>query len=369
MAKKPKILIVDDDDKNLRLMEALLIPEGYEVIKASDGLEALEKIKEDPPDAVLLDIMMPKMDGYEVARKLKKTVETRQIPVVMVTALQDTDDRVRALEAGADDFLSKPVDKTELRTRVRTLLKVKAYNDYMLNYQKSLEAEVELRTYQLKKAFQKIKKSSLDTILKLSKAAEYKDEETGDHILRMSNYSTAVARRIGLNEKTAEAILYASPMHDIGKIGIPDKILLKPGKLDPEEWEVMKMHTVIGAKILAGSDSGFIKLAEMIAMTHHEKWDGSGYPKGLKGGKIPLAGRIVAIADVFDALTSARPYKKAFSVEESLSIIKNEKGSHFDPDVTEAFFAVQEEILSIRESYKDRKESLFLEMANIAGMR
>jgi putative two-component system response regulator len=367
MGKKSKILIVDDDERNLRLMEALLVPEGYEVIKASDGIEALDKVKEDPPDLVLLDIMMPNMDGYEVAAHLKRDEDTSRIPIVMVTALEDADDRVRALEAGADDFLSKPVDKTELRTRVRTLLKAKAYDDHMRDYQASLEAEVETRTYQLKNAFEKIKTASLDTILKLSKAAEYRDEETGEHILRMSRYSGAVAKRMGLNEKTVEAILYASPMHDVGKIGIPDKILLKPGKFDSQEWEVMKMHTVIGGRILSGSSSGFIKLAETIAMTHHEKWDGSGYPKGLKGNKIPLAGRIVTIADVFDALTSVRPYKRAFSVEESFSIIRDEKGSHFDPCVVDAFFAVQEEILVIKDSYKDTRESLLFEMANIAG--
>jgi len=358
-----KILVVDDEDRNLRLMEAMLIPLGYEVILARDGEEALKKVQELHPDVILLDIMMPKMDGFEVARLLKKDEETRIIPIVMVTALKEVEDKVKALEAGADDFLTKPVEKTELEARVKSLVKVKAYNDYMRNYQKELESEVEKRTNQLRRAFEKIKLASLETIHRLSRAAEYKDEDTGAHIQRMSHYAAAIARRMGLNESTVEAILYASPMHDVGKIGIPDRILLKPAKLEPDEWEIMKQHTIIGGRILEGSNTGFIRLAEVIALTHHEKWDGSGYPKGLKGSKIPLAGRITAIADVFDALTSKRPYKPAFSLEKSYTIIKEGRGSHFDPAVVDAFFSVKDEILTIREKYKDEEESLLVQMA------
>ena len=363
MGKRSKILVVDDENRNLRLMEALLIPLGYEVILARDGEEALEKVREIPPDVVLLDIMMPKMDGFEVARRLKKDEETKIIPIVMVTALKEVEDRIKALEVGADDFLTKPVDKVELKARAQSLLKVKAYNDYMRNYQKELEAEVAKRTKQLRRAFEKIKVASLDTIYRLSRAAEYKDEDTGAHILRMSNYSAVVARKMGLNEKSVEAILYAAPMHDIGKIGTPDRILLKPGKLDPGEWEIMKQHATNGGRILEGSDAGFIKLGEVIALTHHEKWDGSGYPKGLKGSKIPQAGRITAIADVFDALTSKRPYKEPFSLEKSFAIIKEGRGNHFDPDVVDAFFAIEDEILSIKAKYKDDQESLLVQMA------
>lgn len=355
-----KILVVDDEDRNLRVMEALLIPLGYEVILARDGEEAFKKVQEIPPDVILLDVMMPKMDGFEVARRLKEKEETKIIPIVMVTALKEVEDRVRALEVGADDFLSKPVDKTELKARVQSLLKVKAYNDHMRNYQKELESEIARRTQQLRRAFEKIKLASLDTIYRLSTAAEYKDEDTGAHILRMSNYSAAVARKMGLNEKTVEAILYAAPMHDVGKIGTPDSILLKPGKLDPDEWETMKQHTTNGGRILEGSDAGFIKLGEVIALTHHEKWDGSGYPKGLKGSKIPLVGRIVAIGDVFDALTSKRPYKEPFSLEKSYGIIQEGKGTHFDPAVVDAFFAIEDEISSIKEKYKDLEASLFV---------
>ena len=363
MEEKKKILVVDDEERNLRLMEAMLIPLGHEVSLARDGEAALGMVKNISPDLILLDIMMPKMDGFEVARRLKADDETKIIPIVMATSLREIEDRVKALEAGADDFLSKPVDKIELRARVNSLLKVKAYNDHMRNYQKELEAEVAKRTQELRRAFEKIKVASLDTIYRLSKAAEYKDEDTGAHILRVSNYSAAVARKMGLDEDTVESILYAAPMHDIGKIGTPDRILLKPGKLDADEWEIMKQHAVNGGRILEGSDAEFIKLGEVIAISHHEKWDGAGYPQGLSGAKIPLVGRIVAIADVFDALTSKRPYKEPFSLEKSYKIIREGRGNHFDPDVVDAFFAIEDEILSIKEKYKDERESLFVKIA------
>ena len=353
MKSKPKILVVDDEERNLRLMKAMLIPLGYEVVLARDGLEALDRVRKIPPDVILLDIMMPKMDGFELARQLKEDEGTKIIPIVMVTALKEVEDRVKALEVGADDFLTKPIDKTELQARVSSLLKVKAYNDHMLNHQKELEAEVAKRTEQLQQAFEKIKVASLDTIYRLSRAAEYKDENTGAHIQRMSRYSAAVARQIGLDDSTVEAILYAAPMHDVGKIGIPDLVLIKPGRLDPNEWEIMKQHSILGVQILEGSDAESIKLAEVIAHTHHEKWDGSGYPEGLKGSEIPIAGRITAIADVFDALTSKRPYKEAFPLEKAFIIIKEGQGSHFDPLVVDAFFAVENEIMSIKEKYKD----------------
>ena len=363
MEEKKKILVIDDEERNLRLMEAMLIPLGYEVSLARDGEAALGMVKNISPDLILLDIMMPKMDGFEVARRLKSDDETKIIPIVMVTALQEVEDRVKALETGADDFLSKPVDKTELRARVASLLKVKAYNDHMRNYQKELEAEVAKRTQELRETFEKIKAASLETIYRLTRAAEYKDEDTGAHILRMSNYSAIVARTMGLTEETVEIILYAAPMHDIGKIGIPDRILLKPAKLDPDEWVLMKQHTIMGGKILEGSDAGFIRLGEIVALTHHEKWDGTGYPKGLKGKEIPLVGRIVAIADVFDALTSKRPYKEPFSLEKSYGIIKEGRGTHFDPDVVDAFFASEGELLAIKEKFKDEHESLLFQMA------
>ncbi len=353
MKNKPKILVVDDEERNLRLMEAMLIPLGYEVVLARDGIEALDKVRKIPPDVILLDIMMPKMDGFEVVRQLKEDDATKIIPIVMVTALEEVEDRVKALQAGADDFLSKPVDETELEARVGSLVKVKAYNDHMLNYQKELEAEVAKQTEQLRRAFEKIKLASIDTIHRLSRAAEYKDKDTGTHLQRMSHYAVTIAREVGMDRETVETILYAAPMHDVGKIGIPDQILLKPGKLDPEEWEIIKQHSILGVQILEGSDAESLKLAEVIALTHHEKWDGSGYPKNLKGSDIPLLGRITAIADVFDALISKRPYKEPFSLENAFSIIKEGRGNQFDPQLVDAFFSVEGEILSIKDKYKD----------------
>ncbi len=362
MRTKPLILVVDDEERNLRLIEAMLLPMGYEIAIAQNGEEALQKVDECFPDVILLDIMMPLMDGYEVARRIKKNPHTRIIPVVMVTNLGDVKDRVKAIEAGADDFLSKPVEKVELKARVSSLVKVKAYNDHMRTYQEKLESEVNKRTDQLRVALKKIKQASHETIYRLCRAAEYKDDNTAGHIHRVSNYAALVAAKLGLRKKTTESILLAAPMHDIGKIGVPDHILQKPGKLTPDEWEIMKMHTLYGSKILEGSHVGYIRFAEVIALTHHEKWDGSGYPFGIKGDKIPLVGRIMAIADVFDALTSRRPYKKAFSVEKSFEIINQGRGTHFDPDIVDAFFSITGQILEVKEKYTDEEVHIMDEM-------
>ena len=342
--EKAKILVVDDEATNLRLLEATLRLLGYQVILARDGEEALAKVKETPPNVILLDTLMPKMDGFEVARRLKGDEATKSISIIMMTALDEVEDRVKALEAGADDFLSKPVDATELRPRVNSQLKVKAYNDLIRNYPREIETEVARRTESIRQSFEKMKIASLDTVYRLARAAEYKDEDTGSHVERMSHYSSAIARKLGLDNDFVERILWAAPMHDIGKIGIPDRVLQKPGKLDDEEWVIMRSHTTIGAEILKDASADFIKLAADIAISHHEKWNGSGYPRGIKGADIPLAGRIVALADVFDALTSERPYKTAFPLEKALAIIKESRGSHFDSEVVNAFLAIKDEI-------------------------
>ena len=353
MTDKQVILLVDDQPQNLDLLEAHLVPQGYEIIKAASGEEALMKLAGNQIDLILLDVMMPGMDGFEVTRRIRQDESHRLLPIVLVTALRETEDRIKGIEAGCDDFLSKPFDKMELLARVRSLLKVKAYNNLLSDYRKELEAEVTKRTEELKQAFEIIKASSLETIYRLSMAAEYKDKETGAHIKRVSLYSTAIARRMGLDQDTIETILYAAPMHDVGKIGMPDRILMKPAKLNPEEWEIMKQHTVIGAKILKGSDAEYIRMGETIALYHHEKWDGSGYPNGLNGSDIPVASRIVSVADVFDALTSKRPYKETLPVETAMAIISEGKGSYFDPEVTDAFFAAQDEILAIKKHFGD----------------
>jgi putative two-component system response regulator len=347
MKDKPVILVVDDQFQNIELLEAHLVPQGYEIVTAASGEEVLDKLSENPIDLILLDVMMPGMNGFEVTRRIRQDNAHRLLPIILVTSLRETEDRVKGIEAGCDDFISKPFEKVEILARVKSLLKIKAYNDLMRNYRKDLETEVAVRTEELKQAVERIKAASLETIYRLSKAVEYKDKDTGEHIQRMSLYSAALARRMGLSESMIETILYAAPMHDLGKIGIPDEILLKPTGLNPAEWEIMKQHTVIGAEILNGSDAEFIKMGEIIALSHHEKWDGSGYPNGLKGIEIPIAGRITAIADVFDALTSKRPYKEPFCVEHSLDVIRKGRGIHFDPDVVDAFFAVQDEILTV----------------------
>jgi putative two-component system response regulator len=353
-----RILIVDDDEMNRRFLCSFLSRQGYEMSEAFDGMDALAKVKSAPPDLILLDVRMPRLDGIEVARALKGSSETEHIPIIIVSSLADSEERVQALELGVDDFLGKPVDQTELRARVRSLLKVKAYNDHMIHYQHRLEQEVSDRTHQLRQAFEqlrgateKLKHASLDTIFRLSQAAEYKDEDTGNHIRRIGYVSAAIARQMSMDVDQVEAILYAAPMHDIGKIGIPDRILLKPSKLDPEEWEVMKQHTIIGFRILKDSDSGLIAMAENIALTHHEKWDGSGYPRGMAGDKIPLVGRVTAIADVFDALISKRPYKDPFTVEKSLGIIRESRGKHFDPAVVDAFFSIHDKVMEIQRDW------------------
>jgi putative two-component system response regulator len=350
---KPVILIIDDQVQNIELLEAYLAPECYEIIKAFNGKDAVNIIAANQIDLVLLDIMMPRIDGFEVIRRVRQGEKNRLLPIILVTALKEKEDRVKGIEAGCDDFISKPVDKLELLARVHSLVKVKAYNDLMLNYRTELESEVTARTEQLKQALQRIKTASLDTIYRLSMASEYRDEETGAHIKRVSRYSAAIARKMGMDENTIETILYAAPMHDLGKIGIPDQILMKRGKLDPAEWKIIKFHTVIGAKILHGAEAEFIKLGEVIALSHHEKWDGSGYPNGEKGQQIPIAGRIVAIADVFDGLTSKRPYKEAFPTEVSLAIVKQGRGTHFDPDVADAFFGIQDEIINIKKQHSE----------------
>lgn len=345
------MLVVDDEERNRKLLKAVLVPMGFEVFLAESGEVALDEVYRVKPDLILLDIMMPELDGFDTLKRLKEDSGTSAIPVIMLTALTDVESKVRAFDLGADDFISKPAEKTELMARVRSLLKVKAYNDQQLNYRRDLENEVARVTEQLHEAYTNIKETSLDTVYRLSQAAEYKDEDTGTHIERVSRFCAAIATKMGLADNMIDTLLYAAPMHDLGKIGIPDEILMKPGPLDDSEWLIMKKHCEIGSKILCDSKNEFLRMGETIALTHHERWDGSGYPDGLAGTEIPVPGRIAAVADVFDALTSRRPYREAVSMEEALEYIKEASGGHFDPGVVGAFFRVQEQILGIKKEY------------------
>ncbi len=344
MENSAVILIIGNDTGPDRV-GAVLRSQKYNVTSLSYDKASLQKIAELSPDVIFLDMISTETDGLDLLDQLKKEEGTAQIPVAVITLKDSARLREKAFEKGADDFLINPEDETEIRARATSLLKVKAYNSYELDINKNIESEVTKRTEQLTLAFEKVKIASLDTVYRLSRAAEYKDEDTGAHVERMSHYSSAIARAMKLNDEYIENILWAAPMHDIGKIGIPDSVLLKPGKLDDEEWVIMRQHTTIGGEILKDSDADFIKLAQDIAVSHHEKWKGGGYPNGLKGEDIPLAGRIVALADVFDALTSERPYKKAFPLEKAMAIIREDTGTHFDPDVAAAFLSIEEEIV------------------------
>lgn len=355
MDKRKRILIVDDEELNRELLEDLIASFGYEPEMARDGVEALAKLKLDI-DLVLLDVMMPVMDGFEVARRIRQDPDTSDLPIVMVTALTSKEDRLLSVQAGANDFIAKPVDKTELQVRMESLLKMKEAQDEIKRHRGMLEETVQKRTASLRKALEetaeaqrRTHRAHLDTIKRLAIASEYKDEDTATHINRMSNYCAMIARVLHLPPGEVELIFHASSMHDVGKIGVPDTILLKPGKLTPEEWTIMKEHAVIGGHILEEAEDNLIKTGEIIALSHHEKWDGSGYPKGLRGEDIPLIGRITAVADVFDALTSERPYKKAFSNEKAYEILREGRGTHFDPKVLDAFFERLDDVVEIQE--------------------
>jgi cyclic di-GMP phosphodiesterase len=356
---KARLLIVDDEPFNRDLLEGLSELLGYDSATAAGGVEALDRLAPDI-DLVLLDGMMPTMDGFEVARRMREHPTCGDIPIVMVTALSSKEDRLRAVEAGANDFITKPVDRTELRVRVASLLKMKAAQDALKRHREQLEVMVTERTADLRRALQdvvreqeKTHRAHLDTIQRLALAAEYRDGHTAAHIHRVAHYCVVLARAMGLSPVQVETIHLASPMHDVGKLGIPDAILLKPGPLTDLERAVMQEHARIGARILSDSESALLQAGEVIALSHHEKWDGSGYPNGLAGEAIPIEGRICAVADVFDALTSRRPYKDAFPNPEAYAIMQSGSGTHFDARILELFFANRDEIVAIQQRFRE----------------
>lgn len=321
---RPTLLLVDDEPTNLQILRAIL-QQDYRLLFARDGDKALTLALGEQPQLILLDVMMPGLTGLDVCRRLKAQPATSAIPVIFVTALADANDEAEGFAAGAVDYISKPVSPAIVRARIKTHL--------------SLVRVDELRA------------TRLQIIQRLGMAAEYKDNETGLHVLRMSHYSRVLALAAGLGEALADELLHAAPMHDIGKIGVPDAILQKKGKLDAEEWAVMREHATIGARIIGDDSSSLLQMARTVAECHHEKWDGSGYPHGLAGEAIPLVARIVAIADVFDALTSVRPYKAAWPVDEAIAYLREQAGKHFDPALVTLFCAQLPAVLEIKERW------------------
>ncbi|MEA1968041.1 MAG: response regulator [Thermodesulfobacteriota bacterium] len=336
---KYRILVVDDESNNRKLMQQIL-KNKYQLAFAVNGKQALEITKKVKPDLILLDIMMPEMNGYEACQKLKADAATVNIPVIFTTAMNEIKDETRGFDAGCVDYITKPVSRTVVLARVATHIS-------LYNQQQECEKKVIEQTAWYEE-------SQRSAIYMLGKAGHFNDDDTGQHIWRMGAYSAAIARSAGWHVDKAAELELAASMHDTGKIGIQDSILKKPGKLNAAEWKIMKTHTTIGYDILSTSKSPFFKLASKIALFHHEKWNGNGYPNGLKGTSIPESARIVAIGDVFDALTMQRPYKAPWSIDDSFAEIKRSAGTHFDPEFVECFVKIKNEIIDIKKKWTDK---------------
>jgi len=366
-----KIMIVDDEELNIEVVKEYLKIDGYEnLVSTNDARQAVAAIYHEKPDLVLLDLNMPQVSGLDILQELRSDQQLSGMPVIVLTANTDCETKIRALKLGATDFLYKPIHDGELLARLRNILMAKAHQDHMRNYSDQLETAVSQRTAELEASRQEV-------IHCLARAAEFRDDDTGFHVIRVGRYARLIGEQLGMSEQRLDDLEQAAKLHDIGKIGIPDAILLKPGSLTPEEYEVMqrhcnygkkiigkksqdetvllKTHTELGAKILEVGCSPILELATKIAITHHEHWDGSGYPLGLAGEDIPLEGRITAVADVFDALSSKRPYKQAFPLEKCFSIMREGQGSQFDPQILDAFFAQQKRVVEVQIEYVDNE--------------
>ncbi|MEZ6057916.1 MAG: response regulator [Planctomycetaceae bacterium] len=367
--KNSRILIIDDESLNVRIVRKYLAEAGYnDFVTTSDSTEALDLIREEKPDCVLLDILMPEISGIDILHVMHLDPKLQSIPVIVLSAATDADVKHVCLDLGANDFLSKPVDPIELVARVRNTLLNKMYKDQITSHAEKLEDEVRMRTNELAASRKEI-------VHCLARAAEYRDDDTGHHVVRVGKYVAVIAEEMGLPRARVELLELAAQLHDVGKIGIPDSILHKPGKLDPEQYDIMRNHCKIGqdiirplepqeattlrthsrlgASLLHVSSSPLLMLAARIAQTHHEWWNGSGYPLGLKGADIPIEGRMTAVADVFDALSTRRPYKAPFPREQCFAILEEGRGTHFDPEVLDAFFSRSEDIVEIQLRYMD----------------
>ncbi len=336
---RPSILVVDDTPDNISLLNGVL-RDDYRVLVATNGEQALKIAAGDtPPDLILLDVMMPGMSGHEVCERLKANSITRKIPVIFVTAMNEVEDEAKGFALGAVDYITKPISPPIVKARVGTHLALYDQN-------RELELRVAERTKELSE-------TRMEIVKRLGRAGEFRDNETGMHVIRVAHYCRLLGQAIRMNEEDIDNLFNAAPMHDIGKIGIKDAVLLKPGKLDDEEMKHMRLHVQIGGDIMGEHHDGLLSTARLIALTHHEKWDGTGYPNGIKGEDIPLVGRITALADVFDALTSERPYKKAWPIEEATALIEREAGKSFDPVLAEKFLSILPQIVAAREKYAD----------------
>ena len=335
----PTILVVDDTPNNISVLMEILRGE-YRVLAATSGEQALKIARGDaPPDLILLDVMMPGMSGHEVCQRLKAESSTRKIPVIFVTAMNQVEDEAQGFALGAVDYITKPVSPPIVKARVKTHLALYDQN-------RELERMVRERTAELHR-------TRLEIIKRLGRAGEFRDNETGMHVIRVAHICRLLGESVRMNEEDLDLLFNAAPMHDIGKIGIRDNVLLKPDKLDPDEIKVMRQHVPFGGEIIGEHGDRLLVMAQLIALTHHEKWDGTGYHRGLKGEEIPLVGRITSIADVFDALTSVRPYKKAWPVEDAVKLIQREAGTSFDPELVQKFVGLLPQILAIREKFPD----------------
>jgi len=349
LKKKKHVLIIDDQNTGRTILQKVIqqIADNLEVHAFDNPTEALKWIDQHDPDLIVTDYRMPEMDGVEFIREVRQRPHCENVPVMMITVVSEKEVRYEALEAGATAFLTRPIDQIECRTSCRNLLKMHEQHLIIQDRADWLARQVEVATDQ-------ITQREKETILRLARAGEYRDEGTGNHVIRMAKYSRQIAEALGcFSKQDCEDLEYAAPMHDIGKIGIPDGILLKPGKLNEYEWDIMQTHTTIGHAILSDSQSRYMQIGAVIALNHHERFDGKGYPNGLKGEEIPLIARVVAVADVFDALVSARPYKHAWDTEEAIAYIQQQAGTHLDPQCVDAFMQRIGVIKQIKADYAD----------------